>query len=148
MLKEKYSIADTALMIGLSDRTIRTYIKRGLLKGEKRDGTWLFSEEDISRFLNENYVKQSVKIKNRALVNDFIINDKKKAPSICCIYDYPAEKEEEGKIICEKVIEQINTNEFSCIDMSYHFDIKNEMARLIIIGPPDKTIELIQKCIH
>lgn len=31
--------------------------------------------------------------------------------------------------------------------MSYNFDVKNKMVRLIIIGPPDKTIELMQKCI-
>ena len=146
MLKEKYSITDIALMTGLSDRTIRTYIKKGLLKGEKSDGIWLFSEEDINRFINENYVKQSIKIKNRALINDFIIDNKKKDASICCIYDYPAENEEVGKTIAEKVIEEIKTIEFSCIDMSYNFDIKNKMVRLIIIGPPDKTIELIQKC--
>lgn len=146
MLKDKYSITDIALMTGLSDRTIRTYIKKGLLKGEKSDGIWIFSKEDINRFMNKNYVKQSVMIKNRALINDFIINNKKKDASICCIYDYPAENEEAGKIISEKVIEEINTNEFNGINMSYNFDVKNKIIRLIVIGPPDKIIELIQKC--
>lgn len=83
MIKGNYSITDIALMTGLSDRTIRTYIKKGLLKGEKSDGIWLFSEEDLNRFFNENYIKESIKIKNHALINDFVFNNKKKDPSIC-----------------------------------------------------------------
>jgi hypothetical protein len=147
MFKDEYSVTDIALMTGLSDRTIRTYIKKGLLRGKKRDGIWLFSDEDFGRFINENYVKQSINIKSRALVNDFLINDKKKAASICLVFDYPVEDEEASRIICQKAIEGINTNKITCVEMSYNYDIKNKMARLIIIGPPDKTVELMQKCI-
>lgn len=146
MPKDKYYISDIALMTRLSDRTIRTYIKKGFLKGEKTDGVWLFSEEDIEKFMNENYIKQSIQIKNNALINDFIINNRKNNVSMCCIYDYPAESEEVGKIICEKVMKEINTNEFSNIAMSYNFDLKNKIVRLIVIGSPTKTIELMQKC--
>lgn len=147
MLNDKHSITDIALMTGLSDRTIRTYIKKGLLKGEKSDGIWLFTEEDINRFINENFVRRSVKIKDRAMVNDFIVNNKKKDASICCVYDYPADKEEVGKAVYEKVIEEINTNKYSYIEMSYNFDVKNKMVRLILIGFANEVIEIINKCI-
>lgn len=38
MRKDYYSITDIAIMTGLSTRTIRTYIKNGLLSGAKKDG--------------------------------------------------------------------------------------------------------------
>lgn len=45
--KEYYTIADIAEMTGLSTRTIRNYIKSGLLSGSKKDRTWIFSENSI-----------------------------------------------------------------------------------------------------
>ena len=43
---ENYTINDIAMMTGLTTRTIRNYIKLGILNGEKEDGVWRFSAED------------------------------------------------------------------------------------------------------
>ena len=40
-----YTIKDLAQMTMFSTRTIRNYMKMGLLKGEKIEGEWRFSDE-------------------------------------------------------------------------------------------------------
>ena len=45
-----YSLNDLALMTGFTTRTLRNYIKQGLLNGEKQNGVWQFTADEIDRF--------------------------------------------------------------------------------------------------
>lgn len=47
-----YTAKETAELLHVSERTIRTYIKRGTLKAQKIGGDWAISEENIKAFLN------------------------------------------------------------------------------------------------
>lgn len=47
----------------LSERTIRTYQKDGRLKGEKIQGQWVFSEEDLEEFFDDHNVKKVLKLR-------------------------------------------------------------------------------------
>lgn len=42
-----YTINEVATMTGLTTRTIRNYLKSGLINGQKVNGVWLFSSEDF-----------------------------------------------------------------------------------------------------
>ena len=55
-----YSLNELATMTGLITRTLRTYLKTGLLTGEKTDGVWRFSEEDCERFFSHPSVKPAL----------------------------------------------------------------------------------------
>ena len=44
-----YSIKDLTKISGFTDRTLRNYLKLGVLIGEKKDGQWYFNEEQIAR---------------------------------------------------------------------------------------------------
>lgn len=61
-----YTINEIAMFTGLTTRTIRTYLKMNILSGEKIDGTWRFTEEDVTAFLKNPYVKTSVEAKQNA----------------------------------------------------------------------------------
>lgn len=50
-------------MTMLSERTIRTYQKDGRLKGEKIQGQWVFSEEDLEEFFDDHNVKKVLKLR-------------------------------------------------------------------------------------
>lgn len=84
----------------LSERTIRTYQKDGRLKGEKIQGQWVFSEEDLEEFFDDHYVKKSIEIKNHSLVDDFIENRYKLKAKLCSIYDIPVENECRAEQFC------------------------------------------------
>lgn len=45
-----YDVRQVALLFGISERTVMTYIKDGRLKGAKIGGKWKFTKEEIERF--------------------------------------------------------------------------------------------------
>lgn len=143
-------------MTGLSTRTIRTYIKNGLLSGAKKDGAWLFTEEDIGRCLNEQFVKESIRIKSNSLVRDFVDIKEKSVNSVCSIFDYKVNSDEEAELLCDKIIEQINSKhklpdkgqDHGDIKFSFKYDNNINMARIILIGPTKLVTEMINKCLE
>lgn len=48
-----YTLKDLAdkKILRIGERTIFKYLKKGLLTGSKAEGKWLFTEEDIKKFL-------------------------------------------------------------------------------------------------
>ena len=47
-----YTAKETAEFLHVTERTIRSYIKRGMLKAQKIGGDWAISEDNIKAFLN------------------------------------------------------------------------------------------------
>lgn len=55
-----YLISHLVLSTGLTDRTIRNYIASGILQGEKINGLWHFTPEQVERFLRHPAVRPSI----------------------------------------------------------------------------------------
>ena len=49
-MENKYDLNDLALMTGFTTRTLRNYLTQGLLEGEKENGVWQFTPEQLDRF--------------------------------------------------------------------------------------------------
>lgn len=146
--KEYYTITDIAEMTGLSTRTIRNYIKNGLLSGNKKDRTWIFNENQISQFFLEPFVRQSIQIKNDSIVHDYMINTQKKVNSVCSIFDYVIENNEDAMLLCKKIIEHINSKQYGEIKFSFQYDDKSKIARVIITGETELILNMMQKCLN
>lgn len=140
-MKTIYSIDDISKMTMLSTRTIRNYIKLGLLNGSKTNGYWQFTSDDISKFMNNDYVTQSLNTKRNSLIYNHILNDCKSINSVCSIYDYPVENNVEAKSLYNKILKKINSNEYNNLKFSYNYS--NNMVRIILIGDPNEINELI-----
>ena len=140
-MKTIYSIDDISKMTMLSTRTIRNYIKLGLLNGSKTNGYWQFTSDDISKFMNNDYVTQSLNTKRNSLIYDYILNDCKSINSVCSICDYPVENNVEAKSLYNKILKKINSNEYNNLKFSYNYS--NNMVRIILIGDPNEINELI-----
>lgn len=115
-----------------------------ILTGEKPDGIWKFSSEDISDFLSNSNVKKSIEAKNKAIVYDFILNYKKE-PSMCQIYDFPVLDDEEAMEINEIFCNLINSSANESIQYSFRFNDKNQMVRVIFTGLFDQIYELTKE---
>lgn len=103
---ETYTINEVAMMTGLTTRTLRNYIKMNILKGEKIDGVWKFTVEDISDFISNPYVKPSIQAKNKAVIFDFLAVDNKRKNEICMVLDLYIEEEESREVsafFCERL---------------------------------------------
>ena len=139
MMAETYTIQDIAGMTGLNERTIRSYLADGLLKGEKTDGAWRFTAEHFGDFLRQDMVRASVQAKANGVVYDFLMTDRRKESAACLILDQPsAEGQEPG--LREALSEQVNR-----LELRWAYRYQDGMARSILSGPPAALGELLAR---
>lgn len=65
-MSETCTLEKLSAFSGLSERTLRNYLKSGILKGEKADSRWIFAADEISNFLLDPSVRPSIEAKGRA----------------------------------------------------------------------------------
>lgn len=133
-----YALSQIAQFTGLSDRTIRNYITAGILRGEKKDGRWYFSPEQVDDFVSHPAVRPSILAKNNGIVYDFLLDNKKTKQEICIILDVLcADKERLSDYFCDS----INQGEFESIRFS--FDGVMEHTRVILSGNAQEVLCLV-----
>ncbi len=140
-MKEMYTINDIIQITGLSDRTIRSYISQKVLEGEKVDGAWRFSAEQLSAFLNDANVLPGIRAKKNALIYDFMIENRRREPEMCLMLDLPASDDEKvSGFFCEA----INNGEYKGIQFSFD-SMGGHTPRVILKGKPEDVLRLMQQ---
>ena len=133
-----YVINHLVMFTGLSDRTIRNYISSGILQGEKINGLWHFTPEQVEEFVRHPAVRPSILAKKNALVYDFLIDDKKTKSETCMILDIPGiDKKQVAEYFCDS----ISNGNYHNIDFS--FDGVLETARVILKGNAEEVLRLV-----
>ena len=150
-MEKLYTVEDIAVMTSLTTRTIRNYLKEGILKGRKIGGQWRFTEEDINNFMdNGNYREEHLK-NLRQDVLDFIDGVNTFADNIgeiqvCSIVDlYQEEVVVKEKL--DKLMAFINShNETKGNWMSFSWErIESESKdRVVIFAQPQYLIEALK----
>ncbi len=146
-MKEFFSIDELATMTMLTTRTLRNYISQGLLKGEKLDGTWKFSSENIDSFFKEDLVIQSIQSKKNGMVYEYMSNDSKKENMVCSLYDYTNLRNDEAENIYEKIVTLVNSNKYGNIRFSYSYNGKKKTVRITLIGSINEIHNLMSEFI-
>lgn len=136
--REYYVINDVVMFTGLTDRTIRNYVAMGVLQGEKVDGQWRFSPEQVENFVCNPAVRPSILAKNNSLVYDFLAESKKQKQEMCLILDVPSE---EKMTVATFFCSHITNNGYHNIQFS--FDGVTKMARVILKGDAGEVLRLI-----
>lgn len=130
-----YNLNQLALITGLTTRTLRNHLKQGVLKGEKTDGNWSFTEEELEEYIGDPAVKKAISAKHHAVVYDFLADPYKKTNRICAILDFPVSTEEAMNIsafFCKKI------NECGS-DVEFRFINEKNLARFILSGSEDQV---------
>lgn len=131
-----YTIEDLTVMTGLTDRTVRNYIRQGFLQGQQEKGKWLFSDENLDTFFSHPAVVPALQAKRNSVVFDFLKDDKKQAEEICVILDWPKGKGEDlSGFFCNAV------NESSGVKMFFHNDRGN--VRVILSGDMQNVLSVL-----
>lgn len=136
-MEKTYTIQDVAVMTGLNERTIRSYLAGGQLQGEKVDGAWRFTPEQFGSFLEQDMVRASVQAKANAIVYDFLITGRRKEGAACLILDQPAAEDQEPPLR-EALTEQVNR-----LELRWAYRYQDGMARSILSGTPAALGELL-----
>ena len=140
MEEELYLISHLTLITGLSDRTIRNYIASGILKGEKINGIWHFTPEEVDAFIKNPAVRPSIVAKNNSVVYDFMLNDSKKEEETCVILDLPkCDIKETAEFFCYG----ISNGDYK--DINFSFDGNYKTPRIILRGKPSDIFGLINE---
>jgi hypothetical protein len=142
-MKELFTIEDLSIMTMLSTRTLRNYIAQGFLCGEKVEGAWRFTAEDLETFFKEDFVNQSIQSKKNGIVYNYLSNDAKEENSVCSIYDYTNIERDEAEIICKRMVGLVNSNQYGKVMFSYSFNDKKKRVRIILTGAIMKICTLM-----
>ena len=138
-MEKKYNLNDLALMTGFTTRTLRNYLLGGILKGEKIDGVWRFSEEDLDAFFKEPFVKEGIRIKRSGVVFDFLAAKGAKTARTCAILDVPADLKE-GRAISTFFCDKMN----DASDVVFAFDWDKGFCRVILSGDAEQVSALVR----
>ena len=135
-----YVINHLVMFTGLTDRTIRNYIALGVLQGEKINGLWHFTPEQVDNFVRHPSVRPSILAKNNSLVYDFLLEDKKKTQELCLILDIP---QGDKKSIAEFFCYNITNGGYQ--NIKFTFDGVADMARVILKGDATEVLRLVNE---
>lgn len=89
-----YTIEQLSLITGLTTRTLRSYLKSGILQGGKETGIWQFTEQQASDFLLHPSVRPSIQAKQNAIVYDFLAGQDQTENESCILLNRTAEEAE------------------------------------------------------
>ena len=133
-----YLISHLVLASGLSDRTIRSHIAAGFLQGEKINGLWHFTPEQVENFFRHPAVRPGILAKQNAAVYDFLLNGKKESRQSCVILDLAgAEQREVAEFFCYR----ISNGDFR--DIRFSFDGVGDVPRVILSGDMAEVLRLM-----
>ena len=131
-----YTINHVVLFTGLTDRTIRNYISSGLLKGEKINGLWHFTPEQVDAFVRHSAVWPSIQAKKNSIVYDFLLDTRKKTREACIIFDLP---EADPKTTAEYFCDAIRNAK----QIQFSFDSIHGAPRIILRGETAQVLSLV-----
>lgn len=133
-----YTINHIVLFTGLTDRTIRNYMSMGILQGEKTNGTWHFTPEQVEEFVRHPTVRPSILAKKNALIYDFLADTKKKSEQSCMILDLPGDKKKDAM---EFFCSEITNGDF--YNVNFSFDGIDATGRIILKGDSGEVMRLL-----
>ncbi len=128
-MEERYNLNELAMMTGFTTRTLRNYMNQGLLNGEKINGAWQFSAQEIDSFFSEPFVKEGLRIKRSSLVFDFMADSRKTTERSCVILDIPASLGRGNAVsafFCDRIAE--------VSDIKFNYGWDHGTCRVILTG--------------
>lgn len=133
-----YLVNHLVLITGLSDRTIRNYIASGILQGEKINGLWHFTPEQVECFICHPAVRPSILAKYNASVYDFLLESRKTTCETCIILDLPGKsKKEIAEYFCYRISNEDYRNVY------FSFDGVASVPRIILKGDAAEVLQLV-----
>ena len=143
MENKTYTVSDVARIMHMTERTIRNYLKDGILKGTRVGGQWRFSRDDLEDLIQNSTFRKKVKDNASQKAKDYI--DRKVAIlgdlTVCAVIDYKHEDQDYlDKLECQagKIVSEYKGNvHLTAIS-------ENGIGRCTIIG----TIECVTRVLE
>lgn len=137
MLEQKwYTVAEVAKMTGLTDRTIRNYLKDGTMHGKKIGVQWRFTEEDINALFQDVDFSQKLAKPEHNLIETFLLEEKEKAAE-CHILDFPEVSRDKWDILLQKIRKNMKNTKSSELRFAWEYTEERNLLRIVVAGEPE-----------
>lgn len=138
-----YTVEEVAQRTGLTDRTIRNYLKDGRLKGKKIGGQWRFTADDIEalfRTPGEENVQRQTELDRFLAVSCVNSN-----PDVCAVVDCECE-EAFAKELAVRIYAELDNpaNGYTGSKVEYTYSIGEKKARYILRGSADFVASMLK----
>jgi excisionase family DNA binding protein len=147
-MEKLYTVENIAGITGFTSRTIRNYLKDGILKGRKMGGQWRFTMEDIKGLWGNGKVLTESKNKNRRQVTDFLdgaVANLQGEVQVCTIADCYCDNREAGQKLYEKLVKVIDHQSSSSpARFDYDYFEEDKKARFTLFGDTEYIITTLQ----
>ncbi len=131
-----YTLKDLAMITGLTDRTLRNYLSAGILEGEKVQGVWQFTEEQIEAFMTHEYVKPAIAAKRNAVLYDYLRSDSGKKNTACIVLHLREDSSlEVSEFFCKAVCERHG--------LKMTFDREKGANKVILVGDEETVFDVM-----
>lgn len=146
--EELFTVDDIAKMTMLTTRTIRNYLKDGLLTGNKVGGQWRFTKKDVEKLFENSKVEDDMKNERRQEVMDFmdsVETDLQGEIQICTVADYYCSDVHMAKSLCDRFCSMV-TEWKAGEKLRFHYEYmeKEKKARYTFFGKPDFISEAVK----
>ena len=131
-----YSLKDLSMISGLTDRTLRNYLKTGVLTGEKRNGIWYFTEEQLQSFFDHEYVKPAIQAKQNAILFDYLKCDAEKKNTACIVLRL---REDHSREVADFFCNAVNRR----TGLTMKFDKSKGDNKVILSGTEETIYEIL-----
>lgn len=114
-----YTIDQLSLITGLTTRTLRNYLKSGILQGSKDTGIWQFTDWQVLEFVRHPSVRPSIQAKQHAIIYDFLTEQNQTENELCILLNRTLEKtaaQEIADFFCDEV------NKLSHVRFAFSYD--------------------------
>ena len=135
-----HTIEELATMTGLTSRTLRNYIKAGILKGSKETGCWEFSDEQIDDFVSDPNARASIKAKHSSVVYDFLAGQENSENETCVLLDITV-SEEKAKNISDFFCKQAS----EASDIRYSYRYQSGKAHFVLKGAEETVRKIMEE---
>jgi len=149
IVEKLYTVDDIATMTMMTSRTIRNYIKDGILKGKKIGGQWRFTEEDIKNLMDNGTYQVEYLSNLKQDVMDFVdgVNDFVKGEiQACTIIDLYQDREiVVGKLeALTAFIQSREDTPNNWMSFSSEYVESESKTRVVIFAQPQFLIEALK----
>jgi len=150
-MEKLFTVEDIATMTSVTTRTIRNYLKDGILQGRKIGGQWRFTEEDVKSFMDSSNVTKDFSDRIKQDVLDFLdgVNtDCAGEVQVCAIIDLYHEQSVANEKR-DKVVAFINSDKGNALVpnyMRFQYDYveSEQKGRITLFAPPNYLTEALK----
>lgn len=143
-MEKTFNINELSMISGFTTRTLRNYIKKGVLQGDIRSGVWVFSEKQLQTFLESPDVLKKTMQKNASIATDFLQHPNLKGNRLCMILDMTAaeaKKKKANSFFCNAVMESEGDVRFS--SQKY-----GNRLRVVVAGAEGTVAKIMRRYYH